>query len=521
MTPQDSSPSNLRDWPQAIDLRLRAFFAQPATVFAALLIVVLAAHGYEIFSLHLTIDEEIHIGAKSVAGEWASQGRWGMAWLSLLLPSSVVPVVSTALGIGLLCASLWIVLVRVFDIDRLAAVVALSVALTLPTLPFTLSFTTLSYGFGFASAACVGFIVSTRSRRQFALLVGILVGAFAISVYQPMIFALAALVAVEMFRPGVPSAFKERLRAPLALLLSVGAYFAIDQFVRRSMSTEMQYVEQFVDIGGLLADPVARLGKAASNVQRLSRITAGVFSLHTHWSAAFLTAALLLSFKPNSARGAAKFAPALTSVALVSLPIAAESLSAHGVPLRSGVYLPFVVSLMALVAFANTQALGRLLLTVLATLAVIGNAVVDNRLYAAGAFAYERDRAFAHDLLREIERVAGDSMSRPIRIEVVGKKMWPESPLIPKRETLGASFFEWDEGNRYRVAAFLGLFGTDVRGASAEEIVPIAPIALQMPSWPAEGSIRRERDVVIVKLGDYSPPQKRALCAAGAQELCP
>src|SRR5690349_1316373 len=111
-----------------LDARIRVLLSQPATALIALLIVTLFVHGYEIFNLHLTIDEELHldIGRRAVARLWIAQGRWGMGLATTLLPSSVVPVVSTALGIGLLALALWLVVEHAFGADRCASVCAVS-----------------------------------------------------------------------------------------------------------------------------------------------------------------------------------------------------------------------------------------------------------------------------------------------------------------------------------------------------------------------------------------------------------
>jgi hypothetical protein len=124
--------------------------------------------------------------------------------------------------------------------------------------------------------------------------------------------------------------------------------------------------------------------------------------------------------------------------------------------------------------------------------------------------------------MREVAKLnALETAPRQLKLEVVGIKSWPESALIPKRETLGASFFEWESGNRYRVASFLSILGLDIHAATDQERLPFIPIALQMPSWPLEGWVRREQDVIIVKLGEYTPFQRQALCAAGVNDLCP
>ncbi len=509
-----------------VDARIRGLLSQPAAAPIALLIVVLFAHGYEIFNLHLTIDEELHLDMRrrDIARLWLAQGRWGMGLLSALLPSTVVPVVSTALGVGLLALSLWLT-VRAFGADRSESVCAVSVAITVPVLPFTLSFATFAYGIGFASLAAAGFIlVIRRATRTAHLAFAALLAAFAISVYQPMIFVLAALVVVDLCRTDLELRDKTRLRGVLTLVGALVLYLLIDQMVRRVLLADMtQYVDSFIDLKGLLAHPRDRIARATRNTWSVFHVASDLFVLHSPWLELFMWVALLACAKSlTAAKGASRSAPLITAVLLLALPTLADMVSTYSVPLRSHVYLPFIVALVGTIAFMNSGAGLRLSLYALTLLAVVGNSDVTNRLYAAGNFAYERDRFFAHDIMREIEKVVGVDKSslKELRLEVVGIKSWLDSPLAPKREALGASFFEWGGVSRSRTSAFLRDLGFDIRDASDTEIVPVVPIAIDMPSWPLDGWVRHERNLLIVKLGEYTPSQKRMLCSAGAKELC-
>ena len=508
-----------------VDARIRDLLSQPGAALIALLIVLLVAHGYEIFNLHLTIDEDIHIGMgrRQLAKAWIGEGRWGMGLVSTLLPSSVVPVVSIGLGVGLLALSLWLVVERAFGADRSVSVCAVSVAITVPVLPFSMSFTTIAYGIGFASLAAAGFILLIRRGTHTAhFTIAVLLAAFAISVYQPMIFALAALVVVDLCRTDLKLADKARLRGVLALAGSLVLYLLIDQIMRRVFQADtMQYVGSYVDLQGLLAHPLDRIVRATRNTWSVFHMAKHLFVLQSSWLFLFMGVALLACAKSLTlAGGMYRSAPLITAVLLLGLPILAEMVSTYGVPLRSSMYYPFIVALIGTIAFMNSGTGLRLSLYTLTLLAVLGNSDVNNRLYAAANFAYERDRLLAHDIIREIEKIVVlDKPSlKQLRLEVVGVKAWPDSPLIPKTETLGASFFAWNDAVS---TTFLKLFGFDIPNALGTEVIPLIPVALDMPSWPVDGWVRQEGNLLIVKLSEYTPAQKRFLCTAGAKELCP
>jgi hypothetical protein len=65
------------------------------------------------------------------------------------------------------------------------------------------------------------------------------------------------------------------------------------------------------------------------------------------------------------------------------------------------------------------------------------------------------------------------------------------------------------------------MLGFASEGVTEEERLALVAMGVQMPSWPKPGWVRRENDLLVVKLSDYTPTQRRALCAAGATQLCP
>src|SRR5262249_26437102 len=74
--------------------------------------------------------------------------------------------------------------------------------------------------------------------------------------------------------------------------------------------------------------------------------------------------------------------------------------------------------------------------------------------------------------------------------------------------TIGASFFEWDRGNPYRMVYYMKLIGLPVFNvARPERRFESLDQFVAMPSWPAMGSVRIARDVtILVKLGEEPNP---------------
>lgn len=506
-----------------IDAHFAAVLARPGVAPLLLTALVLGAHGYEIFGFHLTIDEEMHADRPSVAMNWLAQGRWGMALLSGLLPNSVVPVVSTALGIGVLATVIWLMLTRHLALAPWSALLAAGVAVTLPTLPFSLSFTTLAYGLGVASLAIYGFARLLDGRAGAAhVATACALSAFAIAVYQPMLVTLAAIVFFDGLRRFGERGWLHFLTLAGVALGAVGLYLGVDQVVRWLAGVELTYVDGFVDFPGFAANPMQRLHAAFVRLQERAWLSEALFGLHSPWLAVFLCACFLAACRPIYGQdGRARYFRPLVVGGLLLLPVFADALPRSGAPLRSAVYLPLVLALLIGLAGQGLKGWGRLSLAALATLVMLGNSVLCNRLYAAAALAWQRDYALAQRIVMAVEgQEPQRPTDRPLRLELSGAKQWPDSSLVPKRETLGVSLFEWDGGHRARVASLLTVSGLPAVGLANKDRRPYVRMAMEMPSWPLEGSIMRVGDVLILKLGEYTPLQRRKLCASGDQAFC-
>jgi hypothetical protein len=150
---------------------------------------------------------------------------------------------------------------------------------------------------------------------------------------------------------------------------------------------------------------------------------------------------------------------------------------------------------------------------------VLGNALITNSLFNASAIAYRFDQRLAAEIGTEIRRLGGTS-GPPAMIEIIGAPTFSATRLIHRRETFGASFFEWEGGNPYRVAALLRLEGLQVVAADSSTRARIAEKAMSMPTWPAPGSVALDSSTIILKFSPYTDPQANALCAQGVSAVC-
>jgi hypothetical protein len=147
---------------------------------------------------------------------------------------------------------------------------------------------------------------------------------------------------------------------------------------------------------------------------------------------------------------------------------------------------------------------------VLCALCFLGFADGANRLFYAQSLIVEADRALANEIVDRIHALGGRPESQPTSVDIVGAHSMPSSPAIPKiwTSTLASSFFEWDQGNPWRIAYFMRSMGYDLRPIAPAERPALLGRIKAMPSWPETGSVQRIDGVFVVKFSDYSPSQR-------------
>lgn len=498
----------------------------------AILYVILAAvlflsYGYEVFNFNLTIDEEIHALKSGQWNAWIAQGRWGMAFLNYaLLPNPITPVVSIFLGVTGMAVGMMFFVKDSFKVSRLSIVSITALAITTPTLAFTYTFSTLAYGVGCAFLA-ISISNSLIYRRNWlSVFFASVLAAFAISVYQTFVFVLVIFIVVHVWRAHAESGFgNNAIYKHLAVYISGSLliYFLINLLVLKVASLDIEYVGQFLDLRGFIQNPLEKILVSADRVFNVLRLHPGFFGIHSVWLGVVLLLSIIFSFAyPLLKRDSYKLLGGVAVLlAAFAILVFADAIAQGGAPLRSVIYFPVAIAVVVGLGFAVTGDVGKRVLVILCLLAVVGNSMVNNHLFASSASAEFRDKMLAEAIIGEVHRLEpGKTGHAILKIELVGNRMWPVTGVQSKTETFGASFFEWDGGNRHRVAAYLTLNGIAAIGATEEERVRVYMEQKSMPIWPHVGWMAFSGDVLILKFGGYSMPQKASLCTQGVAEFC-
>jgi hypothetical protein len=254
------------------------------------------------------------------------------------------------------------------------------------------------------------------------------------------------------------------------------------------------------------------------------RLRSGSFGENSIWLGSVVAVGVFFSiFLPLLKKQYGLFVRgSVIALGILGVMVFADAITPSGAPLRSVIYFPVGVAIIVLHAYTVAGRVGKWVLLGLSVLAIIGNSMINNHLHASSAAAEFKDRILAQTIVNTVRQLnvkTGGGVSS-FKVELIGSHAWPKTPIQSRTETFGASFFEWDAGNRHRVAAYLSLNGLPAVGAGDDDRVRVLELGKRMPVWPNDGWIALSDEVVVLKFGDYSVPQRESLCKQRVTELC-
>lgn len=519
---------------EALAARGQAYLRENGGVIGVLAGVVLAAYGFELFNLHLTIDEEFHADRDGPALEWIWQGRWGMYLLNaLLLPSTVVPFVPLFVALASSLAAVLLMLDGWRIGGRLERGVAGAVALTFPGLAFGYSFAPLNFGLGIGWCCASASLLVWERARGWTRAGAIVPAALALAVHQAFLPVLVCLFLVSALAAAVRdgTGAGRRLLPLVAVIPPAIILYAAGQGLAMAVSglTRLEYIGQFIDPGHLARHPLGVLRPIAATMGAVYLGADALYRTPLPLLPVLLAASLLglAAGRPGSRRSRPpRLALGLAAAVLLGVPFAPGLLTRGYLAMRWMVAVPVVIAGVVALAMEGRPGAGRRLLAAVAGACVFQFTVATNHLFGAAHLALQADRLLASRVVERIDAAAPEAQAgtAPRYLVVVGYHRRPETRLIPKAETIGYSFFEWDQGSTERIVLFLRTIGfTGLQALPAGRHGAMVEAAEAMPAWPARGSVRAVGDTVILKFGPYSDGQRAVICAAGGapRAFCP
>lgn len=523
--------SNLNEKINALITKQKLFLCNHRIDFLFFIIVYLSAYSFELFNIHITIDEELSALRTSINPAFVTSGRWGLFLLSsLLLQKQIIPFIPLTLalcfqfiGILLLLESLKIR----NPIDRNLIIIFM---LTWPGLAYPYSFSTSNFavGFGFLCISLsLYLLIKGKGAGKFWAAIPI---AFVISIYQPLLQPLVMvflLYPLYHWREERHNFLRFLLNALLALGIGFVLYYGIQQLFLFAFNTSTStYVTHYFDFANLFANIGWYLQKLARLFYNVMVGDSSFYGITVRALPIFLFVAGLIILIGEFKRRE-KISSYLLFLVLLAIftimPFIGGILTKGYIPYRSLLGVPMFLAGWAALAFKNAGQRSRWLLSILAALTLFQFASSTNHLFASSAFAYEEDKILATQLIQRIEdEIENTGVVSPLYLEMVGYVQRPSTPLVSRIENIGASFFGWDGGHTIRVTNFLHILGyTSLDPLPFERRSAYVDQGITMPVWPAKGSVQVVGDVVLVKFSPYSRQQVEAICEEADLSILP
>jgi Glucosyl transferase GtrII len=509
----------------------------PAAVTCAAIVSAVACclffHGYQIFNFPLSVDEELNLGGENVE-TYLQHGRWGLALRTwLLMPDTTVPIAATATGLALYGAA-FVLLIRHYRIQHWVSVaVAAPMFFGFPVLLYGIAFANIALTLGLGAFVGVLALISAEHMRLARFILATCVVAFAVSLYQSLLYFVIVIFAADLVRRIWPAdrpmdrEERQRFLWYAGVVLGGVALYALIAFLfLEAFGLHLAYITQFVKPEQLGANGI---GVVKATLMEAGRLYAGAAPTFLHRNVFYriligLCATLLLWRLVATGLSSLPLAVLVAGsiVLILAAPFLQHPLNGGTLPYRTLIGLPAAAAVLALFAAEiSPSALRSWILLPLAVLVAIEFSWINNRQYYAGYWSLERDKVIGAEMLSRIRQIlpAQDSYT----VTVVGKLRRKHDALIPAvpTSTLGRSFFEWDGGSPERVAAFLN-FLSDAKfsPATAEQTLAALEASGPMPPWPATNSIARMGDVVVIKLSRPTAEQLQQFCRSADTGLC-
>jgi hypothetical protein len=180
--------------------------------------------------------------------------------------------------------------------------------------------------------------------------------------------------------------------------------------------------------------------------------------------------------------------------------------------IRSQFVLPFATAFMFLYLITNTSKKPAALCAVLGCCIAMYQAQITAQLYYSDFIRYQSDVQLALDLDKRIQQAQGDDEQLPVAL--IGAYTLPFTHNYIRGEALGRSLFEWASSRIHESTGhglpFMQTLGLYHKMANATQMEEARIAVLSMPSYPADGCVRRLSNAIVVKLSDsvYKPKKQ-------------
>lgn len=502
---------------------IKEFFKKNFYLVIVLSVITIVVFGFELFNFNLTIDEEVHAINNGPVLDWIKQGRWGMYLLNkILLPYTVIPFFPLFLALIFHILSI-ILLVNVWgDYTKIEKIFIGSICISYPGIAYAYTFSTINYGIGFGFLCCalsLWFFAKCKGIRVFYAIIPAL---FAVSIYQGLIPALVAVYLVYLINQLLHNSdltYKKFLAFVVIIIAAILLSELLQSLVLRIYGlSETSYVSNYFNFQTIKINTSVVVNNFLEIIEKVYLGDSSIYIIELISLTILLSVSIIgfiwrVMFSKVSALN--KLLAFLLVIGLAIVPYLGGVLMNGFYAMRFLVSLSIVISGITALGLSIHSSLYKFIIFIIVIFSVSQFSQSANRLFGSSNLALEVDRIVGQQLIEKIDNAVNEAENpETIKyLEIIGYYERSATQLIPKVETFGASFFEWEEGNPWRVLYFLQTLGfDDLQGLPMERRILLIEFAEAMPNWPDEKSVQVVGDTVLVKFGPYSNFQKRKMC---------
>jgi hypothetical protein len=484
-------------------------------------LVALFTFGYELFNFSLSIDEEIDsFRTASEAYAYIFVGRWGLYFLNLFFqPTSLIPYYPTIIALICLSASAAIFLIQ--NPGKLSSGMIFSILyISNPIHSYYLTFNTsgmyFTMGLMLTTIAYYIFKRTIENRnnylRNYSTII-LLLG-FSISLYQShLVFFLifvAYFIFIESLCPeGLQWKFLWRIILGLLVVVSLSLiFYKIGDFI-----TRFYFLPANLNTSAYL-DNFSKWGEFPSN-QVLSNLyletkafltgtgpSCGILGLSLK-SIPIIVLLILINVFSLKRPVLKNTISVIVFFALILSPFLLMFYTGAKLPVRAMIPLTLMIALLWLTEYRQAGAFIRRLMFLFALLILINNTWINTRFFYTTYTSWQTDRDIATRIIERIYLLDPPKNQGKIKVAFSGNYAHQQNELFFKSETHGASFFEWNPGESYRISPFFKTTGVnEINTVSLNLLKDYKSEIEAMTSWPDYGSVKLFDDIVVVKFSD-------------------
>ncbi|WP_449106611.1 glucosyltransferase domain-containing protein [Pseudomonas mohnii] len=512
----------------AFTLKLKTLFSREnfsLNEFVKLLGIGIFLNLIPIVNFFLSVDDEVGAFRTDPSG-WIGDGRW-TAFLveKFIFPQPVMPFVPNLFFYACLALS-YMFLLRAFRLKfTWVTGLAYCILIAHPIWWFIGEFysNVPSTGFGVLTLSISVFIFSgiklrddstTNTVMQTIIASSLL--SLAIGAYQSLImYYIAAGIGVIIFKYREEiHTFDFKLKPTLnrivllvtILIGSIALYAAINKIAQLSYPSNRTYIDNFLRINDLLENPI--LISKLVFIEMWKYYTGSLQTFGVSFFSTLIMLGLATLFLVTQKTWKASMWMSFLVISMLIAPFLLNFVTgAIYLPLRAMLGVSFI-SWIATIIVLEKKGSMRVIGTVTAIF-MLFQMVSANGLYSASTImATTHDRLTAEQIYARIAELnPGFDRNQQVFIDVYGKLPFESRYPAPDTSTMSSSFFNWDQGNVYRMVAYMRLIGfSNVASLGTSVRTSLTPHFDSMSVWPAQGSVRYKDGIYFIKLSKTPDP---------------